>query len=109
MRGQQLPTAMRAMPAQGREHHCPTLLVEHIGTLEHSSTFRHDALWIGFQKTASHNIVIAIHRAHFITVQACAVAGERNEIPQKPLPCDRGSSLRSTTLEFPRPACIPDN
>ena len=71
-----------------------------------------------------------VHRAPFVgcqpdcdadppipigAVQAGAVAGERDEKPQKPLPCGRGSALvrpvtlRSTTLGFARFACTPTN
>jgi hypothetical protein len=64
MRSQQVPTAVRAVPAQRGKHHDPALVIEYIDVLEHSSTFRRDALWIGFQKATSHQIVIAIHRAH---------------------------------------------
>jgi hypothetical protein len=35
------------MPLDGRQYHCPARFVEHIGILEHFSTFCHDALCIG--------------------------------------------------------------
>ena len=103
----QVPTAVRTMPPDGRHYHCPTRLVEHIGILEHFSTFCQDALCIGLQTPAANQIVSPIHRSRFVAVQACAVAGERDEIPQKPLPCGRGSAWRSTTLGFARFACTP--
>ena len=67
------------------------LLVEQIGILEHPLTFNHGALRIGFQQTAPHQVVMAIHRARFVAVQAPTVAGERNEISHIPLPRGRGS------------------
>lgn len=68
VRGQKVPTAVRAMLLQGAQHDCPALLVEHVGFLEHSSALYHDALWIGFQQPASHQIVMPVHRARFVAV-----------------------------------------
>ena len=82
VRGQQVPAPVRTMPLDGRHYHCPTRLVEHIGTLEHFSTFCQDALCIGLPSPAANQIVTPIHRSRFVAVQAGAVAGERDEIPQ---------------------------
>lgn len=49
LRGQQIPAAVRTMPLNGRHYHRPTRLVEHIGMLDHFSTFCQDALCIGLQ------------------------------------------------------------
>jgi len=38
VRGQQTPTAMRAVPAQSRKDGCPTLPVQPIGRLQHTLT-----------------------------------------------------------------------
>lgn len=68
VRSQQVPAAVHAMPLQGLEHHYPARWVEHKGLLEHLSTFYHDALWIGLQQPAAHQIVMSIHRARFVAV-----------------------------------------
>src|SRR5450759_3398209 len=44
VRSQQIPTAKRAVPPDGRQYYCPARFVEHIGILEHFSPFCHDAL-----------------------------------------------------------------
>ena len=43
VRSQQIPTAVRAVPLDGRQYYRPARFVEHTGILEHFSTFRHDA------------------------------------------------------------------
>jgi len=53
MRSQQVPAAVPAMPLDGRQYHRPAPLVEHIGSLEHFSTFCHDAFCIGLQQPAA--------------------------------------------------------
>src|ERR1700722_16786193 len=45
-------------------------------------------------------------RSRFLTVQPRTVAGERDEIPQRPLPRGRGSVWRATKLGFSRCASI---
>lgn len=73
------------MPLQTRKHGRSPLLVEHIGTLQHSSTFQYYAPWIRFQQTAAHKIMTAIDGTQFVAVQPRAIAGKSNEIPQAPL------------------------
>src|SRR5512142_3300030 len=112
-----MPAPVCTMPLNGRQHHGPGCLVEYIGILEHLSTFHHDTFGIGLQAPAANQIVIPIHRSGLVAVQARPVAGERNEIPQTPLSCGRGSVWRTTTLGWsrhfhvahptPRPVMLP--
>ena len=44
VRSQQIPTAVRAVPLDGRQYYRPARFVEHIGLLEHFPAFCHDAL-----------------------------------------------------------------
>ena len=85
MRSQQVPTAVGAMPLQTRKHGRSALLIEYIGTLQHSSTFQCYAPWIRFQQTAAYKIVPAIDGPQFVAVQSRTIAGKSNEIPQAPL------------------------
>ena len=52
----------------------------------------HGFLDIGFQPSASGQIVAPVHGSRLIAVKMPAVACEGNDIPQAPLPCGRGSA-----------------
>ena len=86
VRRQQVPPPLGAMPLDGRQHHWPGDFVEYIRILAHFSTFCCDTFGVGLQPPAANQIVVPIHRSRFVAVQARAVAGQRNEIPQSPLP-----------------------
>jgi hypothetical protein len=93
VRRQGAPAAVLAVPKDCLQYDFPAGLVEQIGILEHGSTFCQEPLRIRLHHTTADEIVFAVHRSHFVAMQACAVAGECNEISQRPLPCGRGSGV----------------
>src|SRR3954454_5336246 len=107
VRSQQIPVAVRAMHLDGREYRGPARWNKLIGILQHGSAFCCDPLCIHLQQPCPRQIVLPVYRSGLVAMQARAVPSERNEVPQAPLPCGRGSAKRPTTLGFPGLACIP--
>ena len=119
MSGQQSPIAVQTDLSQGLQDGRPAILVQQIRRLSHLLNFRGDSFWIGFQQSATGQIVTPVYRTRFIAIQVAAVTINRDEVRHTvsldrrlwhTLPDGRGSEVAaqiSTLLESITPSRAP--
>jgi hypothetical protein len=77
---QQPPIALSAMLLNGLQHNFPPLIIQPVSRLPHILFFRHHPTSSWRKKWAAGDIMARIHRYLFVSMQPCAVAGERNQV-----------------------------
>jgi hypothetical protein len=82
VRGEQIPATVCAVLPNRCQYYCPARFIQHIKLLNHVAVFVSDTLLVWIHQPAAKQIVIPVDRPGCLAVQASAIAGKCQEIPQ---------------------------